>query len=191
MTAAQDDHQHRTGQPRPGRGLVILGVAAAACVTALVLVWLLRSGPAEWRYELKVKAARGGVVPMGGYATVAMGPGTLARDAGVSIGRVDDSHLAVREGCSVRSLGDPFEVVIGADLRASAILTARYDDTRLPAGHGAASVKMAFFDRARDEWVPVPSRPDAAQRAVSADTSLGGSAIWMPVTTVAPIAEKG
>ena len=128
---------------------------------------------------------------MGGYAVVAVGSGALAHDADVSIGRVDDEHLAVPKGSALESLGDPFEVRIGAQLRDHVIITARYDDTRLPAGRGADSVAMALFDQARHEWVPVPSRVTPAFRAVSAETRQAGTAIWMPVVAPAPMAKNG
>ncbi len=147
-----------------------------------MLFWSLRSGPPDWRYALNVKAVKGGTVPIGGYAYVYVPPGALSQDAVVSMRRLDHDRLEPSGDDGVTSVGDPFEVVIGAEFDIAALVSARYDRALLAQSGGTGEVAMAKFEERQGRWVTVPSEVNPEFRTVSTRATANQTA-WMPVAS--------
>jgi hypothetical protein len=161
------------------RQTLLVTVATVVGTLLLSVAWVTSAGPRSWRVALTARPETGTVVPLAGYAFVAVPPNALTRSARVTIQRASAENLPSVIGPDFRPVGDPFATMIDGRLFDEATVSARFDGTGIYGRDAQASVLLAVTGPSERRWTAVPASVIGANREVSAQTTAR-AATWRP-----------
>lgn len=168
-----------------GPRLVFLVAVIAIPVTIATIVITGGDGSERTRVSKEVSAEDGGIVSLGGDITLRIPAGALSGDTTVTISRASEENAAPGELETATSIGHAFEIdLAGAELTRPVTLAITYDPDLLPQDMPGEAAFLAYYDEAREDWLPVHGSVDLDRHVVTVET--GHLSWWIPASWRCP-----